>query len=99
MAALFSVWLGLACLSLSLAMVFWRPAFHDVTVLINMWFACPGTICMAGLVLWAHRKDNSGDSGIAARRIQSKVAIGLALTAAAIVYALVIGAHRIATPA
>ncbi len=96
---MFSVWLGLACLSLSLVMVLWRPAFHDVTVLINMWFACPGTICMAGLVLWAHRKDTSGDSGVAARRMQSKVAIGLALTAAAIIYALVIGADQIATSA
>ncbi|MCP4246689.1 MAG: hypothetical protein GY778_06540 [bacterium] len=99
MAALFSVWLRLACLALSLVMLLWRPAFHDVTVLINMWFACPGTICIAGLVLWAHRKDVSGDAGIAARRVQAKVAIGLALAAAAIVYALVIGADRIAAPA
>ncbi len=68
MAAFFSVWLGLACLSLSLVMVFWRPAFHDVTVLISLWFGCPGTVCLAGLVLWAYRKDNSGDPGVAARR-------------------------------
>ncbi|MHC4064985.1 MAG: hypothetical protein ACYSUQ_11405 [Planctomycetota bacterium] len=93
MAALISVWLGMACLSLSLLMVAWRPAFNDVTVLLNLYFGCPGTVCVAGLVLWAHRKDRGNDTGPAGRRLQAKVAIGLALLAAAIVYALIMRAE------
>ena len=95
MAVLFSVWLGLACLALSLMMALWRPAFNDVTVLINLWFGCPGSICVAGLVLWSYRKEGDGHPGLMAQRTQAKVAIVLALAAARIVYALVIGAEPI----
>ncbi|MFQ5490309.1 MAG: hypothetical protein ACE5GE_06260 [Phycisphaerae bacterium] len=98
MIALLSVWMGVGCLLLSAAMVIWRPAFNDITVVINLYFGCPGAVCLAGLVLWSHRKDTSGDPGTAAQRLQCKVAIGLALAAAAVVYALVIGAQQVTAP-
>lgn len=95
MIALLSVWLGMGCLLLSAVMVLWRPAFNDVTLVISLYFGCPGTVCLAGLVLWSFRKDTSDDPAMTAQRMQSKVAIGLALTAAAVVYALVIGAQQV----
>jgi len=98
MAALLSVWLGLACLVLSLVMVAWRPAFNDVTLLLDLYFGCPGSICLAGMVLWSHRKTVGADRAIAAQRVQAKVAIGLALVAAAIVYGLVMAAEPVEVP-
>ena len=95
MIALLSVWLGMGCLLLSAAMVIWRPAFNDVTLVVSLYFGCPGTICLAGLVLWSFRKDSTEDPGTKAQRMQCKVAIGLALTAAAIIYALVIRAEQV----
>ncbi len=95
MAALLSVWMGLCSLGLSLLMVFYRPAFNDVLVLINLYFCCPGTICIAGLLLWAYRKEAAVDAGIIAQRLQAKVAIALALAASAIIYVLVASANRV----
>ncbi len=76
-------------------MLFWRPAFTDWSVPFVLWLGAPGTMCIAGLVLWSYRKDKSGDRGIAARRLQCKVAIGLAIVAAAIVYYLIINAQQV----
>lgn len=95
MLALASVWMGLAVLALSAAMVVYRPVFTDLTVLLVLYFGSPGSLCLAGLVLWAYRKEEGSDPGIAAQRKQAKVAIGLALVAAAIVYLLVIFSHKI----
>jgi len=99
MPALASVWMGLTCLALTLGMVVYRPFFNDVMLVVLLYFGIPGTLCLAGMVLWAHRKDTSGDAGVAMRRLQCKVAIGLSLAAAAIVYLLVILAARIDVPA
>jgi predicted MFS family arabinose efflux permease len=95
MLAFASVWTGLACLLLSLAMLMYRPLFNDVMLVIVLYFGVPGTFCLAGLVLWSHRKDRSDDPAVALQRRQCKVAIGLGLAAAAIVYALVILAQRV----
>jgi hypothetical protein len=95
MLALASVWIATATLFLSLAMLFYRPAFTDLTVMLVVYFGAPGAICLAGLTLWAHRNDRPGDSGVAGRRRQSKIAITLAILAAAIVYALVALSDRI----
>jgi hypothetical protein len=92
--AFLSVWIALGCLVLSLTMLVYRPAFNDVTVLINLWFGCPGAVCLAGIVLWALRKEPP-DPLVSAARLQAKVAIGLAVAAAAIVYGLVMAAERI----
>ena len=92
MLALFSVWLGLASLLTSLVMVFYRPAFNDVMLLLHMYFACPLSLTLGGLVLWATRKDKSQRAPV---RLQAKVGITLALVAAAIVYVLVASAERI----
>jgi hypothetical protein len=92
MLALASVWIGLACLVLSLVMVVYRPAFTDVTIWLVLWLGSPGALCLAGLVLWAHRKDECIEAELAAQRAQCKVAIVEALLAAGIVYALVFNA-------
>ena len=95
MIALASVWMGLATLAVALVMLIHRPAFTDLTVLLVLWLGSPGTMCTAILVLWSYRKEKAHDTGLAAQRTQCKVAIGLAIAAAAIVYALVIRADRI----
>lgn len=95
MLALASVWIATATLLLSLAMLIYRPAFTDLTVMLVVYFGAPGAICLAGLTLWAHRNDGPDDLGVTARRLQSKVAITLAILAAAIVYALVALSDRV----
>ena len=95
MLAFSSVWIALASLLLAVAMVVYRPVMTDLNILLVLYFGSPGSICFAGLTLWAFRKDDALDPGVAARRTQSKVAIVLALVAAAIVYALVIYAEKI----
>jgi len=90
MLALIGVWLGLASFGLSLVMLLYRPAFTDATVTAVLYFGSPGAICLAGLVLWAHRKDQSADPGLRAQRLQAWVAIVLAIMAAGIVYGLII---------
>ncbi len=95
MLAFFSVWIGAMSLVAALVMVIHRPTFHDIPVTFVLWLGSPGTMCLAGIVLWAYRKDESEDSGIAGQRLQAKVAIGLAVGAAALVYALIIGAEQI----
>jgi len=95
MLALSSVWIGLASLTLSVAMVVYRPAFTDLTVTLVLYFGSPGSMCLAGLVLWAYRKEDRADPGISAQSKQARVAIGLAITAAAIVYLLVIFSQKL----
>jgi hypothetical protein len=95
MLALASVWIALASLLLAAAMAVYRPAMTDVTVLLVLYFGSPGALCLAGLTLWAHRKDTSTDPGLAARCLQAKVAIAMALAAAAIVYLLIIFSRKL----
>ncbi len=96
MLALLSVWIGLASLAIAAAMFGYRALFSDSGVTLVLYLGSPGALCLAGLVLWAHRKEGSSDPGVSAQRLQAKVAIGLALIAAAIVYALFIASDKIA---
>jgi len=95
MLALMSAWIALASLLIAVAMLLYRPAFTDVNVTLVLYFGAPGALCLAGLTLWAHRKEDASDSGLSARRMQAKTAIGLALLAAAIVYALIIFSRKL----
>ena len=95
MLGILSVWLGLASLVMSLVMVLDRPAFHDVLLMIDMYFACPLSLMFGGLVLWATRQEKSQNT---APRLQAKVGITLALVAAAVVYCLVAFADRLGSP-
>jgi len=95
MVALSSVWLGLATLLVAVGMLVYRPWMTDYTVPFVLWLGAPGAMCLAGLVLWAYRKETSEDKGIVAQRLQAKVAIGLALLGAAIVYGLIIGSTKL----
>jgi hypothetical protein len=96
MLALVSVWLALLSLLLSLAMLAYRPAFTDISVVLVLYFGAPGAMCLAGLTLWAHRnEDSANDPGLAGRRVQSKTAIVLAIAAAAIVYGLIICSKKL----
>ena len=87
--------MGVACLTTAMVMLLWRRAFTDLTVWLVLWLGAPGTMCLAGLVLWAYRKRDPDESGVAAQRVQCKIAIALAAGAAAVVYALIIGAQQI----
>ena len=95
MIALASVWLALAVLLLASTMLAYRPAFTDLSVMLVLWLGTPGALCLAGLVLWAHRKEASADPGVRARRLQAKAAIIMSLAAAAIVYGLIIFSHKL----
>ncbi len=94
MLALLSVWIGLGSFVVAAAMLLYRPAMTDLTIPLVLYFGSPGSICFAGLVLWAHRKDDSPEPAVLSQRLQAKAAIGLAVFAAAIVYALIIGSHK-----
>lgn len=94
MLALAGVWIGLLTFLLALTMLIYRPAFTDWTVTLVLYFGSPGAMCFAGLVLWAYRKEKVPEPGIAAQRFQAKVAIALAILAAAIVYGLIIGSQK-----
>lgn len=95
MLALLSVWVALLTLVLSSAMLVYRPAFTDLTVTLVLYFGSPGALCLAGLVLWAYRKESTEDAGVRAQRMQAKVAIVLAIVSAAVVYGLIIGSQKL----
>jgi len=90
MLALGSVWIALISLLIACAMVLYRPAFTDLTVLLVTYFGTPGALCFAILILWSYRKDLDPEPGVVAQRFQAKIAIAMALASAAIVYLLVI---------
>ncbi len=93
--ALTSVWIGLASLFIAGVMLGHRAMFGDLGVTLVLYFGSPGALCLGGLVLWAYRKEDSSDPGVLAQRLQAKVAIILALVAAAVVYALIIASDKI----
>lgn len=95
MLALISTWTGLTTLVIAFTMLLYRPAFTDLTVTLVLWFGAPASLCLAGLVLWAFRKADTMDEGMEAQRLQAKVSIAMSLAAAAIVYALIIGSHKL----
>lgn len=95
MPALISVWIALLTLLLSVTMLLYRPAFTDLAVILVLWFGAPGAMCLGGLALWAYRKEGQSDAGVVAQRLQAKIAIGMAIVAAGIVYALIIGSQKI----
>ena len=95
MLALASVWIAMASLLLAVIMAGYRPAMTDLTMTLVLYFGSPGALCFGGLVLWAYRKEELPDPGVASQRTQAWVAIGMALIAAAIVYLLVILADPI----
>ncbi|GMU23912.1 MAG: hypothetical protein AMXMBFR13_39890 [Phycisphaerae bacterium] len=95
MLALLSVWLGVAALLLSLVMAVWRRTFTDVWLAVALYTAI-FSLTFAGMTLWSLRREPRELPAVAARRAQSRVGIGLSLTAIAVVYGLV---HRLANPA
>lgn len=82
--------MGLASLAAAIAMVVYRPAFTDLSVVLVLWFASPGALCLGGLVLWAYRREDGADPGVRAQRVQSIIGMCMALVSAAIVYLLII---------
>lgn len=95
MLSLLSVWLGLGCLTVSLAMLVHRPWFSDESVTIALYSAA-ASICLAGMVLFSLRKRESIEAGVAMQRTQCKVALFMALLGAGVIYGLVIAADRVA---
>lgn len=95
MLAIWSVWTALATMLLAGTMWLYRPAFADLTVTLVLYFGSPGALCFAGLVLWAHRKDDAHEPGVGAQRLQAKVAATMAVIAAAIVYLLIIYSRKL----
>lgn len=95
MLALASIWIGLLSLLIAVAMAIYRPVFTDLTVTLVLYFGSPGSLCFSGLVLWAHRKEDGRLPGIRDQRLQAKIAIGLALLAAVIVYLLIFYSEKL----
>ena len=98
MLALTSVWIALFTFILAGTMLVYRPAMTDLTVTLVLYFGSPGAMCFAGMVLWTHRDDGHDDPGLEAQRAQSKIAIALAIAAAAILYCLIINSRKIEPP-
>lgn len=98
MLALASAWIGLISLLIATTMWLYRPAFTDLGIALVLYFGAPGSMCLGGMVLWAHRKEDSASAGVAAQRLQARVGIILALIAIVIVYALVICAKTLMRP-
>ena len=94
MLALASVWIGFASLVIAGTMLAQRATFSNTGVILVLYFGSPGALCLAGLVLWAYRKEDSSDPGVSAQRLQAKIAIVLGLIAAGIVYALIVAADK-----
>ncbi|GMV98631.1 MAG: hypothetical protein HRF43_20010 [Phycisphaerae bacterium] len=89
MLALLSVWTGLAALALAVLMLAARTWFTDAWLTVTLYTAIL-SLTLAGLTFWSLRKEKPGDDpGVAARRTQCRVGVGLSLTAIAIVYGLV----------
>jgi peptidoglycan biosynthesis protein MviN/MurJ (putative lipid II flippase) len=97
MLAFAAVWIALASLLIAVAMLVYRPTFTDTSVVIVLYFGSPGALCLALLTLWAFRKEGDDDKGVRARRIQCRVAIAMAVAAAAIVYLLIIFSAKLET--
>ena len=95
MLALASVWLSLASVVLSAAMLLYRPFFTDWGVTLVLYFGSPGALCFSGLVMWSLRKEPADTPGVSGQRAQAGVGAALAIVAAAIVYALVIRAQPV----
>jgi len=90
-----SVWVAATSLAIALAMLVHRPVLTDLAIVAVLYFGAPGALCFAGLTLWANRKESVEDPAVVAQRLQAKVAIALAIVAAAIVYALIIFSEKI----
>ncbi len=86
--------MGLGCMTAAVTMLFWRQSFTDFHIWLVLWLGAPGTMCVAGMVLWSYRNEYVPEPSIVAQRLQCKVAIGLAILSAAIVYALIFGAEE-----
>ena len=96
MLALLSVWLAMAALIMSVAMVLHRAWFTDVWLTVALYTAIL-SLTLAGMTLWALRKEPATGPGVAGRRRQCQVGIGLSLAAIAIVYALVAASRSAAS--
>ncbi len=94
MLAFAGVWIAFASFVVALAMLVYRPAMTDLSIWLVLWLGAPLSMCFAGLILWAYRKDVSDDPAITAQRTQAKVALALSITAAAIVYVLIIYSEK-----
>ena len=92
---LVSVWLGLSCCAASVWMVVQRRTLSRFELLtpLNL-YACCLAMTLGAVVLWAYRKRDSSEPGIAQQRLQAKVAIALSLIAVTMVYLLIM----LATP-
>jgi hypothetical protein len=96
MLALLSVWLAMAALLLSGAMLVRRAWFTDVWLTVALYTAIL-SMTLAGMTLWALRKEPGDGLGVSGRRQQCRVGFGLSLVAIAIVYALVAADRAAAT--
>ena len=94
MLSLLSAWIGLVTFLLAAGMVVHRPMMTDLAVTVVLWLGSPGSMCLAGLVLWAYRKE-PGDPAIHGQRVQAKVAIVMSILAAALVYILIIYSQKL----
>ncbi len=90
MMALGSVWVGLACLILAIAMLLTPAAFTELTLPGLLYVGAPAALWLACVTLWLLRKEPSGDEAIDAQRLQAKVGITFTLIAVGIVYFLVL---------
>lgn len=87
MLALGSAWIGLLMLALSLAMVAYRPLFHD-WVLPVVLYGAVAAIALGGLVLMRKSKPGDDEQAARAQRVQAKVGVTLGIVSYMIMFVL-----------
>ncbi len=87
MLSLLSAWTGLAAVIMAAVMLFRRSFFSPVWLTISVYTAI-FSLTLAGMVLWALRKESAGESGVRAQRTQCYAGIGLSFVAIGVVYAI-----------
>jgi len=89
--ALFSAWLGLAAVALSIAL--WFVAAADVWIALVMLVINPGALTAGILVQWIYRGYQTDEPTVAAQRLQGRVGIVLGSIGVVLSYVFVM-THR-----
>ena len=76
-------------------MLLYRPAMSDWMIVALLYFLIPISLCLAIIVLWVNRKEDSEDKNVQNQNLQAKVGIGLAVVGWIITYGLIIGSEKI----
>lgn len=87
MLSLFSAWTGLAAMIMAGVMLFRRSFFSPGWLAITVYTAIL-SLTLAGIAIWALRKETITEPGVRQQRSQCYAGLGLSVIAIGIVYAI-----------